>query len=545
MEITSVGVAGFRSLTAIRLSPLARTTILAGRNSSGKSNILRALRLATDPSEFGSSLLEDDFSPGSSEIQITLDINTSAHESTTLDQPIRAAEAGVSKPLTDFVKTFYPNIHYFVRFRKDDLGKHTVYLGYKKTTNLYPLFAKGASTAVNNQILKAFEELLRQHYRMITTRDSFGSIKASERDEISAVLMGQFVSIDPAQRARYNEIRDSLLFITEGIGGEIQPAQLPPGGESNESPPRCQTRSEVERSYYVPLSYMGDGAQRVALTLYYLVNSQHATIGIEEPELSLHPGAQKRFRATLDRLCSKYQKRLLLTTHSPTFLVGWEAAILFKIDISKGRTVVDEAVEREQALQVARMLGVGPGDALAADGIIWVEGPSDVEIYGAFLRTLGSDPEANNILLMWGGGDAMRHVHANELMCLNPNFAVVMDSDRTSAHKEVTPWKKRLAEECGEKGVLAFITERREIENYFSPRALREYYRKPNLPPVGEYEQLTAQISTHAPGQKYLKMRDAGAIARAMTAREVDNLADVTRMLREIRRLISRWKSWA
>jgi hypothetical protein len=287
---------------------------------------------------------------------------------------------------------------------------------------------------------------------------------------------------------------------------------------------------------------MGDGSQRVALILYYIVNSPHRILGIEEPELSLHPGAQKRFRQVLDRLCSKYQKQLLVTTHSPVFLDGWEAASLFKVDISKGKSVLSAVADREQAIGVARMLGISPGDSFVADGIIWVEGPSDVSIYTAFLQKLGIDLEAKNVLLMWGGGDAMQHLSVSELQRLNPNFAVMLDSERTSSQKQIAAWKKRLCGQCNEVGAFAFVTQRRAIENYFSLRAVRQHYNKRDLPLFGEYVELAAHISAHIPGRSYGKIRDAGPIVANMTAKEIENLGDLTQALRSLQSIIARWK---
>jgi predicted ATP-dependent endonuclease of OLD family len=542
MVVFSLDVAGFRSLNNVTVSPFAPVTILAGRNGAGKSNILRALNLVADPLSSASSLSSEDFSPGSPQIRIGLWIAITESEHTGIAKPIRQAKSGQSKPLQDFARAFYRDIFYRVIFNKSNPAQPAYYVAYKKTSNTYPLWAKGATSQVNGEVLAWLTTMLKKHYQIMKTQDSFGSIPTSERNDISALLMKQFLSVDPGERARFNELRDNLSLITEGVCGEIQPAGPASQGESTDALSCVQMRSEVERSYYVPVPYMGDGAQRVALILYHIVNSSCGLLGIEEPEAGLHPGAQKRFRRVLDNVSSKYRKRLLITTHSSAFLDGWNAASLLKVDIVKGKTVLSRAGDREQVVEIAQILGISPGDALAADGIIWVEGPSDVNVYGALLSTLGVDLDANNVLLMWAGGDAMQHLTAAELKRLNPNFAVMLDSDRTSAHKRPSEWKKRLAEECRAAGAFAFITQRREIENYLPLRTIRRYYDKPDLPDLGEYGQLAPHISTHAQGKAYNKMRDSGPIARLVTKKELDSLGDLAQALRDLQLCISRWK---
>ena len=305
---------------------------------------------------------------------------------------------------------------------------------------------------------------------------------------------------------------------------------------------KYQLRNEIEKSYHVPLSYAGEGAKRVALVLYYIVNSAQQVIGVEEPETNLHTGAQKRFRLRLDELCTKYNKRLILTTHSTIFLDGWESVNIHKTDINKGITSVSEAIDREHLASVAQLLGVSPGDALAADGIIWVEGPSDLVVYNAFFKALGIDLVAKNISMMWVGGETLHHVHVNELERLNPNFVILVDSELMSVNSTVPEWKKQLSNECENRGHVFFMTKRRSIENYFTEAAISQYYQCINIPAFGPYDKLTEHIQHNVPGKKYSKTRDAGAIARFMTTVEVENLDDLTATLRQVQLQISDWK---
>jgi len=540
MWVQSLRIEGFRSIQQRITLPLAsRITILVGRNSTGKSNLLRALKLVSNFPTLAEELRDEDFSPGSSEIKIAVVVRISEAERKSVAKSIAESKVAVSRSLSDFSKGSYLRLWYLATVTKASLSC-SYYLAYQKISKWHPLFSRRTSSP-DNETLSRFQEMLKKHYLAIQCQDCFDRIPAEEQNEIAGLLTQQYMDNNQVTRTRYNEVRDALSFITEGIGGEIQPAQL--GGEKSEdSEAKFQIRTEIEKKYYVPLPYMGEGAKRVALVLYHIVNSPCGIIGIEEPETNLHSGAQKRFRNTLDTLCVKYNKRIILTTHSTVFIDRWQSASVHKVDIGHGLTTLSHALERDGLTEVARLLGVSPGDALAADGIIWVEGPSDLAVYESLFRTIGTDLEANNISIMWVGGDALRHIRLAELKQLNPNFAVLIDSERTSARGGVPRWKTQFAKDCQEEGNMFFMTQFRSIENYFTLRAIRQYYHAPKIPAFGNYDALDAYIQQNLPGKSYSKMRDAGPIAKLMTPTEVENLGDLTAALHSVQTLISEWK---
>ncbi len=541
MLLQSLIVKGFRSIAESKLPLTSGVTILVGRNSTGKSNILRALRLATQVSTLGPKLRDEDFSPGISLIDIYLQVAISNEEQENFADPIKKAKVQVSKPLVDFSRGRYPDLLYNVDIAKGNLLiRH--YLGYRKVSKRYPLFGTGASSSVNLDILRIFQSMLTKLYFPILCQDCFDRIPENDQHDIARILMAQYLNNDLAIRSHYNEVRDGLWFITEGIGGEIQPAQLP-HDKSKGPAERYLLRSEIEKTHFVPLPNMGEGAKRIALVLYHIVNSPCAIIGIEEPETNLHPGAQRRFRNKLDSLSTKYGKKLLLTTHSTLFIDGWQSAKIHKVDIVKGMTSLSSPLQRDRLMDVAQILGVSPGDALASDGIIWVEGPSDRSVYTIFFKTLGTDLDANNISLMWVGGDALQHVTVGGLKQLNPNFVVLIDSERTSPTGKVPKWKRQLAEEFEHNGYMFFMTQRRSIENYFTLRAIGRYYNAPKMPALGHYDDLETHIQKNLQANRtYSKMRDSAPIARLMSAAEVESLGDLTMALRRVQDLISAWK---
>lgn len=120
-------------------------------------------------------------------------------------------------------------------------------------------------------------------------------------------------------------------------------------------------------------------------------SSEGEVIAIDEPELSLFPGMQKRVLALL----SEYAKdrQIVYATHSPYF-VGWDAlangARVARVHKRDGRTVVSElgrdTIERLSALTLDKnnphTLGLNANEVFFLDdGVILVEGQEDVVFY--------------------------------------------------------------------------------------------------------------------------------------------------------------------
>ncbi len=105
---------------------------------------------------------------------------------------------------------------------------------------------------------------------------------------------------------------------------------------------------------------------------------------IEEPELSLHAGAQRHLLDELSRVAGQRSLQLVLTTHSPAFVRGSKLHVVACRRDVDGRVSVGEATVLEELIP---LLGLEPGDALVADCLLVVEGPTEKCFYDAVLRS--------------------------------------------------------------------------------------------------------------------------------------------------------------
>lgn len=137
---------------------------------------------------------------------------------------------------------------------------------------------------------------------------------------------------------------------------------------------------------------MGDGLLNAWLISDALYDSSEGEIiAIDEPELSMFPGMQKRVLALLAEYAK--DRQIIYATHSPYF-VGWDVlasgARVARVNKKDGRTVISElgrdTVKQLSALTLDKnnphTLGLSANEVFFLDdGVILVEGQEDVIFY--------------------------------------------------------------------------------------------------------------------------------------------------------------------
>ena len=213
-------------------------------------------------------------------------------------------------------------------------------------------------------------------------------------------------------------------------------------------------------------------------------------------------------------------------------------------------------------LGVVSELGAKPSDLLQANGIVWVEGPSDRIYLNRWIQLYseGALREGRDYQCAFYGGALLARVEfqsaeeeTEELVNLfrvNPNIVVMCDGDRDSedAYLKVRVLRIRMEVE-NIPGAHIWITEAREIENYLPGSVLEQVSGLQSLPDPEQYENFFPQ--TEASDKSYLeanmsrkhydKMRLATQSAPHMTKDIMAGRFDWEDHMREI---VARIKSW-
>lgn len=285
------------------------------------------------------------------------------------------------------------------------------------------------------------------------------------------------------------ELRNALnkIFGSDGTFNEIQVQQHDSDGGAD-SP--WEVFLGEERKGLIALSKSGSGLKTVILVLLHLLvipkisskSSSDYVFAFEELENNLHPALLRRLLQYIEEFATENKANIFLTTHSSTALdlFGTSPNAQIIHVTHDGSAASASTVEAHfSKLGVISELGAKPSDLLQANGIVWVEGPSDAIYLNKWIdiESNGSFREGRDYLCAFYGGALLARAqfaspeHALDelvnLFLVNPNVIVVCDSDRKSPGSKLKPRVSRIKTELEKiQGALTWVTNPKEIENY-------------------------------------------------------------------------------
>ena len=202
---------------------------------------------------------------------------------------------------------------------------------------------------------------------------------------------------------------------------------------------------------------------------------------IEEPEVFLHAGAQKRFLSILNDLSKEGQ--VIITTHSSIFIDRSDLRYTFLFRKKEGHTFLAWENLRETKInEIINELGISPSDILLANGVIIVEGPTDKNVLEIFARGIVEKWDEYNIAIIHAGGkNNVFHYrrYPDVLKKLNSNIAIILDADVRNSNEGLPQNNIDFKQKMEEYGISVYFWKKdgkyvRELENLFDINSLNE-----------------------------------------------------------------------
>ena len=304
----------------------------------------------------------------------------------------------------------------------------------------------------------------------------------------------------------------------------------------------------------IPLSKSGSGLKTVILVLLNLLvvpkienkEKSQFTFAFEELENNLHPALLRRLFKYLEDYAVNEKATIFLTTHSSVALDLFgisDHAQIIRV-LHDGESAHTETVRTHSNLiKIVSELGARPSDLLQANGLIWVEGPSDriylnrwIELY-----TDGRLREGRDYQCVFYGGALLARVEFTSpedevaelanLFQINHNFIVVCDGDRTAEDSDLKTWVERIREEVGKiDSAHIWITEAKEIENYLPGSVLEKVI---NLSPLPDPEKDESWLSYT---KKHMQRKSIDKVALAISSTQYMN--------KEVREVMEKRFDW-
>ncbi len=258
------------------------------------------------------------------------------------------------------------------------------------------------------------------------------------------------------------------------------------------TPPKWTFDFNLDGDDDIPINKRGSGVRRLILLNFFRaeaerkVASTHAPsviYAIEEPETSQHPSNQEMLIRALLSLSARSKCQILVTTHVPA-LAG-----LLPIDglrfIEQTADSVSVSYGSDSVFgRISESLGVLPEKGVTgAKGLLLVEGPSDVTFIGHAAKCLHEAKyipttlQAKQICIVAiGGCGNLKHWVTKKLAeQFGIPWAILLDSDVGTP--EETKNQEAIAKYVPT-GTAAFVTRRREPENYILPEVVVPHVHK-------------------------------------------------------------------
>lgn len=309
----------------------------------------------------------------------------------------------------------------------------------------------------------------------------------------------------------------------------------------------------------IPLSKTGSGIKTIILMLLNLIvipklvknSSKRYVYGFEELENNLHPAMQRKVFEYLYDFAVNNDVTIFLTTHSHVAINCFydkQDASLFHIIKNQGKAEVKRIETYLDKAEILADLDVKASDILQANGIIWVEGPSDRVYIKRWLEVFTDNQfkEGQHYQFLYYGGRLLSQYALQEqtelisILTTNRNAAIIIDSDKRNQQASINSTKKRIVEEFEALQMFSWVTKGKEIENYITAATLGEKFEK-NIKQCGKYELFPEYIKCHYNGFTGKKVQFACEITPFITVVNTKGHLDLEEKIKKLYSRIAKW----
>lgn len=280
---------------------------------------------------------------------------------------------------------------------------------------------------------------------------------------------------------------------------------------------------EEEDKGRIHLSESGSGLKTIILTLINLIlvpvlekkKVHDFLFCFEELENNLHPSLLRNLLLYIRNTAINNKCNFFITTHSNVIIDLFskdDKAQILHVKKEEGTSAVKSVESYKDNATILDDLDVRASDLLQSNLVIWVEGPSDRIYLNKWIQLFSKNKliEGTHYQIVFYGGRLLSHLTFDipdtnfnnliELLTVNRNAAILIDSDKTSRQKPLNSTKKRIIKELESRDGFVWVTKGKEIENYIPVSVLNKS--------LGV--SLTSSINKYANFDKYLDKAKTG-----------------------------------
>lgn len=326
---------------------------------------------------------------------------------------------------------------------------------------------------------------------------------------------------------------------------------------------------EEENKGDIRLSNSGSGLKTIILVLIStllipIVENRPLKdyiFAFEELENNLHPGLQRRLLAYLRKTSVDSECCFVFTTHSNVIIDLFskdEEAQIIHITHNGEYAKANKVKTYIESRGILDDLDVRASDLLQANGIVWLEGPSDRLYFNRWIElwTDGKLKEGTHYQCVFYGGRLLAHLSAHQedeqqetidILNVNKNAFLMIDSDKDSEADTLNATKQRMITEIQGVGGKTWVTAGREVENYVPAILIAPFCDVATASQVGKFVKFDDYLNRlkSGEGKKYLnnKVLFAEKIIPNLTKVNLEVIMDIKERIEEAVVEIKRWNN--
>lgn len=331
MKIRSVQIKRFRSILNLKLEldSLEHIATICGANNAGKTNILRAINLFFNPQNYNAS--ED--SPnhkfyGSRGGKVYPEITLDFEENDIIYRITKAFDIdGVSKLTGEKIIS---------RTEKQTLDASSIKSLLNKISFFY-------IPSINISFPDLINNLIEEIYDLEYSKARFSGLKSELKKSFDNYITGLVEVLNELAE----EIKPTFQEFNENweVGFEYV---------SDVKKFRDLISNDVDFFFNDKsnrnIEAKGSGLQRLGFILMHSrilskIKNKQPILLIDEPDIYLHQGLQKKLKSHLENLCPKSQ--IIITSHSPVFIDSYNLRNTFLLDLEIGEKILYQRTNKE------------------------------------------------------------------------------------------------------------------------------------------------------------------------------------------------------
>ena len=472
MNLISYSIKNYKSIKQGKFDA-TRTTVIIGRNNSGKSNIINSLKdfpslyhiASTSRNEgmpgnwFESTVTGKDITK---KIVYELEFKLSDREYADVLSEIKGSvEKANDRRAGRRAKTDMEEIQekeWLSKFKIEiSTGKHVPsgevlrklffdgdYQKVKELQSSYSVFREQNPKQIRNVIIRDSLETWEFVDPIRRPKDVMPAGMETDLQSDGENLVKVLETLSANKPDLFDKISDSYVKVMEGVT-DLRV-------EYDED-----TKNDVDKTIMIEegaydtkfkSKEISSGSKEILslLTQAYLSSQNTDILLIEEPELHLHPGAERQVFNILDEISEKSNTQIILSTHSEVFVNQVEVENIVRTE-RDGETTIRHISEDEIEDELLD-LGYNQSRILQSEGVVFVEGRSDKRVLTEFCESKGLDLTEKGIEVVELEGEGNTKSDARSLVKVLFSFDIpylfVVDSHDNDPDDEMQEYLEKV-----------------------------------------------------------------------------------------------------